>query len=119
MESSINSSMTSMDGGLDLQHCSGSRAKRSRHQIGCQSVYLELLHRTGYNLRILQKIGDKYTVYLMYVYKSIEMGTYVYIYVYMWSYISIHLEIMLYITNDGSTTSTTTHHQQEYIFFLS
>lgn len=93
--------MRSMDGGLDLQHCSGSRAKRSRHQIGCQSVYLELLHPTGHNLRFvenphvskknkwanLQKIGDKYILYLMYIYKSIKMGRYIYICIYVIIYI--------------------------------
>lgn len=121
--------MRSMDGGLDLQHCSGSRAKRSRHQIGCQSVYLELLHPTGHNLRFvenphvskknkwanLQKIGDKYILYLMYIYKSIKMGRYIYMYICDHIYLYIQRS---YITNDGSTTSTTTHHQQEYINVL-
>ena len=74
MESSINWSMTSMDGGLDLQHCSGSRAKRSRHQMGCQSVYLELLHPTGHNLRFVEnphfsnKNKSKKNLGIIYVY---------------------------------------------------
>lgn len=35
----------------------------------------------------LQKIGDKYILYLMYIYKSIKMGRYIYICIYVIIYI--------------------------------